>query len=61
MTQTQFEAAMKRRGFVRQPFLGYWQLPIDGRRVCVSELNGGKRRRDRLAYMIRELERQKDR
>lgn len=53
MTEVQFRAACERRGF-RKVFmgLGYYSLPDTP--VQVWARNGGPRRRDQLAYLIRE-------
>ena len=57
LSRTQFVKMLTRRGFERVGFLGYWRLPLADRRICVSELNGGTRLRDRLAYLLKELDR----
>lgn len=46
-----FHAACKRHGFKPQHILGYYDI---GQGACVSILNAGSRRRDQLAYLIRE-------
>ena len=56
LTRTQFVARMHARGFQSAGgVLGYWKLP--GLHTEISELNGGARLRDRLAYMLREVDR----
>lgn len=55
LTQREFDRACARRGFV-PTFLGYYELPDTGR-VHVCSFNAGSRRRDRLAYLIRQHER----
>ena len=50
MTEAQFDAACERAGFEPQGYLGYYRLPVPGRR-SVSVYNAGRRRRDRLAYL----------
>lgn len=57
LSRRQFEARLLRAGFEPRDYFGYWRLPIPGRHLCVSEYNGGDQLRDRLAYMLRELER----
>ena len=47
---------MAEYGFVGDPF-GYWRLPLPGRHVYICDLNGGERYRDKLAYMLRQLDR----
>ena len=37
--------------------MGYWELPIEGRRINVSDWNAGNRYRSKLAYMIKQLKR----
>lgn len=55
MTRREFEAACERRGFRRIPLgMGYYALPDTP--VQVYARNGGRRRRDQLAYLIREHE-----
>lgn len=57
MSRKQFETALQKRGFETVGFMGYWRLPLpNGQRMCVSELNGGERLRNRLAYLLRVLE-----
>lgn len=60
LSRGQFVARMKAAGFVPE-LLGYWRLPFQERHVCVNELNGGPRLRDRLAYLLREADRRKGR
>lgn len=55
LTAAQFAAALKRHGFEPVGFLGYFRLP--GTRRYVSALNAGPRRRDQLAYLIRQRDR----
>lgn len=58
LTQKQFAEALAQHGFKSQGWvLGYYALP-NAQHVHVSALNGGKRRRDQLAYLLRENERQ---
>jgi hypothetical protein len=60
MTKKQFDEACARHGFEPHPSwspfasMGYYKLPSG---VNVSILNAGSRRRDQLAYLIRESER----
>lgn len=55
LSQKQFDDACKRRGFENEGFMGYYKLPQG---CCsVSVWNVGKRRRDQLAYLIKENER----
>lgn len=51
LTKAQFDAACERRGFKRTGFMGYYEI---GYNTSVSVLNAGRRRRDQLAYLIRE-------
>lgn len=55
MSETQFAEACARYGFIREGFMGYYRLPGPGH-TCVSVWNAGERRRDQLAYLIRENE-----
>lgn len=59
ITKDQYREKMENHGFQRRPFLGYWQLPIEGRTVCVSDLNAGDNYRAKLAYMLSQLEQEK--
>lgn len=56
MTETQFAEACARYGFTREGFMGYYRLPGPVH-ACVSVWNAGDRRRDQLAYLIKENER----
>jgi hypothetical protein len=58
MSKAQFDAAAKRHGFTPEGFMGYYDLGIEGQRSAVSVLNAGKNRRARLAYLLREREKQ---
>jgi hypothetical protein len=58
MTKKEFADACKRRGFVGPALYGYYAIGC-GTHVCA--FNGGRRRRDQLAYLIAEHERAKDR
>lgn len=53
LTKAQFDAACKRHGFKRE-FMGYYSV---GNGVSVYARNAGERRRDQLAYLIREAAR----
>ena len=53
----QFNAACAREGFTTEGILGYFDLGIPGRRIHVSIFNAGPRRRDQLAYLMRERDR----
>ena len=55
MTEAQYQAALKQYGFVDEGIMGYYRLPIPGKTVCVSSRNGGKRRRDKIAYLLEAL------
>lgn len=55
LTKAQFDAMVKKLGFQPQGFMGYYRLPIPGKHYCVSAWNGGKRRRDQLAYLVEAL------
>lgn len=56
MTKGQFREACKRHGFKPAGFMGYYELSGG---VSASLFNAGKRRRDQLAYLIRENEKWK--
>lgn len=49
LTQAQFDAACKRRGFISSGFMGYYDV---GHNTSVSVLNAGHNRRAQLAYLI---------
>ena len=51
LTQKQFEAALKRNDIGPRKFFGYHDV---GHSVSVSALNAGDRRRDQLAYLIKQ-------
>ncbi len=53
LTQKQFDAACSRYGFVRQGFLGYYDV---GNGTQVSILNAPQSRRAALSYLIRQSE-----
>lgn len=55
LTQAQFEARARKMGCKPQGFLGYWLLPNGS--TAVSVLNAGKRRRDWLRYLARQVKR----
>lgn len=57
LSRKQFIRTLTARGFTPLPYLGYWRIPATQGRVCLSELNGGPRLRDRLAYLLREADR----
>lgn len=58
MSEREFTRKMEALGFERGYFMGYWRLPLGpDRHVSVSCWNAGPRWRDRLAFMLRELER----
>jgi hypothetical protein len=54
LSSAQFWAACNREGFKPQGFMGYFSLP--GTAACVSICNAGRRRRDQLNYLRRELQ-----
>ena len=57
LSQAQFDAQVAKLGAKRQGFLGYYELPlVPGQkgRWCVSVLNAGNRRRDQIAYLKRQ-------
>lgn len=56
MSKKEFGAACERRGFEPEGVMGYYRLNLPGRHHCVSVYNAGDRRRDQLAYLIREQE-----
>ncbi len=51
LTQVQFDAACKARGF-RRDHMGYYELGDTG--TLVYAHNGGDKRRSQLAYLIKE-------
>lgn len=51
LTEAQFGAACKQRGFKREMF-GYYALGETGISACVD--NAGRNRRAQLAYLVRE-------
>jgi hypothetical protein len=53
MTKAQFQAACKKHGFVKEPFMGYYRLPSG---TSVSIWNAGPSRREQLAYLIQQNE-----
>lgn len=53
LTKQQFDAAIRRHGFQRQP-LGYFMVD-DRTAVCAA--NAGPVRRDQLAYLLQERDR----
>jgi hypothetical protein len=53
LTQKQFDSACSRHGFKPVGFFSYYDV---GNGVEVCSLNAGRRRRDKLAYLIRESE-----
>ena len=53
LTRDQFLRRLDHYGFTPEGFMGYYRLP--GSSVCVSALNGGRRRRDQLAYLLAKL------
>lgn len=59
MTQAEFDAACKRRGFETQGFGGYFRLDTLATRV--SAWNAGTNRRAQLAYLIQEHARHAER
>lgn len=56
MTKTEFDRSCASRGFRAAGYLGYYDLGLPNARASVSVLNAGRRRRDQLAYLIRERE-----
>jgi len=58
LTQEWYETKLREAGIGPCEFMGYRNV---GNGVHVSELNGGSRRRDRLAYLLAEQKRVKDR
>ena len=54
LTSAQFERALVRHDFKREPFsfLGYVHDNVTGYNIC--PLNAGGRRRDQLAYLLSE-------
>lgn len=51
LSRAQFIAKAKALGFAPE-FMGYWKLPTPNEYVSICSLNGGKRFRDRLAYLV---------
>lgn len=58
MTHAQYRAKMKGYGFKPWLFAGYWELP-DPLTIKVSDWNAGDNRRAKLAYMLKQWEREK--
>ena len=56
LSRKQFTATLRGRGFTPE-MLGYWKLPLMDTHISVNELNGGPRLRDRLRWLLAELER----
>ena len=52
ITEAQFRAACKRHGFKSMGFMGYFELGLGG--AMASAWNAGPRRRDQLAYLIKQ-------
>lgn len=61
LTHLQFVAALEKHGFGQPEALGYVDLGIPGHHIAASILNGGRRRRDQLAYLERERRKQEKR
>ena len=59
MTERQFQAALAKHGFGEVGHFGYVALPEPHSNVHVSLLNAGERRRDQLAYLLREAEKER--
>ena len=55
MTEKQYKAALAKYGFESIGFMGYYKLPKPFSNTHVSALNGGVKRRGRLAYLLQEL------
>lgn len=60
MTKAAYEKKMREYGFGPVMFWGYRALPKPHDSLHISELNGGDRYRDRLAYMLDQLRRKED-
>jgi hypothetical protein len=54
MTAAQFGASLKRHGMTPQGFMGYVDVGIPNHRLHISGWNGGERRRDQLAYLLKQ-------
>jgi hypothetical protein len=48
-----FRELCTHEGFRPEGFMGYYDLGIPGRKVAVTVLNTGPRRRDQIAYLLR--------
>lgn len=59
MTKTEFDRRVAELGF-RRELMGYYRLPAPYDRVSVCAANAGNRRRDRLAYLLKCLEREEN-
>lgn len=57
LTSGQFKASLARHGMTLQGFMGYVDMGLPNHRLHVSGWNGGERRRDQLAYLLRERDR----
>jgi len=52
-SQSEYERRLAAHGFVTEAFWGYWRKG----NISISELNAGPRRRDRLAYILKQYDR----
>lgn len=60
MTQAQYREALRRYGFELIGFMGYYRLPAPCHNTSVSAWNANsERRRDKLAYLLREWDKAK--
>lgn len=57
MTKTQFDRRVAELGF-RRELMGYYRLPEPYSNISVCALNAGNRYRDRLAYLLKYVERE---
>ena len=60
MSEKQFRKKLEAMGFENSYFMGYWRLPKPLNNVSVSGWNGGRSRREQLAYLIERYEKHRD-
>jgi len=57
ISKAKYEKRMNELGFRKDGLMGYWRLPEPLDNHCVSDWNAGDRRRSKLAFMLKELDR----
>ena len=58
MSKKQYRSALEKYGFKPTGFMGYYNLPEPCEKISVCSLNAGDNLRARLAYLLREYEKQ---